>query len=82
MKGPCIDGEKTTTCKDGIQQPRETCETCPEDVKNSCVGDIVSFCGDGIQQPRETCKTCSEDVEGCNGNNPTVPNNPVIPDNS
>ena len=46
-------------CGDEIIDEWETCETCPQDVKN------CNLCGNGRQDPWETCKTCPEDMWWC-----------------
>lgn len=60
-------------CGDGIVDPGENCDTCPEDVQcldcEICVAQQcfnkdcpVPPCGDGIVDPGENCFTCPEDV--------------------
>ncbi|GAB4509594.1 MAG: hypothetical protein Tsb0020_26210 [Haliangiales bacterium] len=59
-----LDCSGGPTCGDGVCEPGEDCETCPEDC-GECPPPPV--CGDGVCEPGEDCETCPEDCGECGG---------------
>ena len=59
--------EKAKTCGDGIIEKKETCQNCPEDLKDKCVDDWEkAWCWNEIADGEEHCSTCTKDVWKCN----------------
>ena len=61
----CSDGG---LCGNGVIDPGEDCDTCPQDVQcapgEACVAGVcVPLCGNGVIDPGEDCDTCPQDVQ-------------------
>ena len=52
-----------TTCGDWIIGNWEDCETCPKDVKDSCIDDWEKKCWNGKIDEWEDCETCPKDIK-------------------
>ncbi len=60
----CLTGD----CGNGVIDPGEDCETCPQDVQcdpdEECVAGVCEpLCGNGVIDPGEDCETCPQDVQ-------------------
>ena len=78
------DKKKDPTCPNGVREDWETCDNCPEDVKDLCIKEWDKkkdpTCPNGIQEDRETCDNCPEDVKDlCINENPDL-DIPIIPE--